>query len=1484
MPSEGIVASMPGREQREHAAIAVRWSDAEVGAQRSERLRYRIGVLVRELPMEAVRRALQPGLELMLIEGPAFQSAARAWALAQHLHAELVGSLGEPVTIAIDVRTGPTIDGYLDAFLQQLLDETPSGFVASSAVLADHLRDSELERLAPRRMAHGEFAYLFPPPADTETIALLRVLRGRPARLPHRFVRPGGEPLDPAALTKEGLLSPERVPDAAPLDALLRGPRTILIVGDPWAGKSFCATALHGFERQFRGPGRAFLQALRDRPPNLALESDWAAWVGSEDEATVILDGVDDALFQRVPLERVLDPVTRLDAAQRARLRLLAFTRDDASVEAVRRLLDDPAVFRLLPVDAVEAARELGVPSLERALERASRVRAPVPLSMEWLKTLASPDLDDDDASDELLVRICREGIDDDRIVSKEALLRVASRMAAVLTFSELRALPTDSGRLGVSVVASRIAGEDEEALRAFLGSAALKHESDGYVFRSRQTQETLAARAFEDLTEEAVVRELLTDATGRLRVRLASVADAMTAGGSRWTASLERWRKREPLPRVPEKDALSVLDAIVRLEEPQLPWSSRAMLARLDHPNVRDRIHQLLADRSLRSSVRELLLELGTTFAPQAFVKDSLGIALSDDEDLRLRSDAAYVVRAHGDASQVERLRTLVRFARSGDRQEQRLGALALTALVERDLVPVLEAASQAPPPSSAVRDVRSGLFDALSKRVALGDARAVLGRVSRRLPNEAPTLPEHSLRKLSDASLQKIEDDDAPWDEGLARDVAHLIRFGQLRFEERIEPLVEARLTRDGAARQLLYRASLPDRPHYVIRNALTNDDAAWLLAFADELGEHLPEHVGKDLDHLLWTLPAEDPHRERIAALLAARLPSQWAEWSEDRRLAPEMRARWQQERRDREAKERARAAPRRTLASTVDEVMGVRDPTDRLRFLSRLCFAGAPAYSNVDGSFERLPRERRAELIAEVRRLVGRAEPSEVPPVGESFFSTVTDDSAAFQAAVLWDHDTSWLSGALVRAWLPLALFDHQEERTEVARRCMAADSLATLEVAERMVERDARGSRYASEARALPAEIWSERRFRQRVLQLLGDETIPVEGRRPLLHVAVARMARPDVLPVVRAQAAGDGALRTDAVATLLLFDQSAALDLAEPSIVGLKTAADALRALFDRTELPPTDLDRFPTADLLRIACILARHVTFTDPRPRGQAYSPNDEMHLYELRVSVLERLGQRPDFTGLEQLLACIADPSAKEGVRRWMLILRDSTSIRQILAPLGASEDVPPSASRVLDALDGARAVWLRSVADLYDLIKRGLEQRAAVDTPDYIELLRGVNTIGTEREWPHERSLQAYLHLRIREILAYSAQHRADVMHREVQEAAGNDRPDFVLVSVKTVVDPSNTFELPIEVKWSHHKDCVASLTEQLGRRYVVEKKRTHGLYVVGFTGHGTKHSNAAALAAALDARRTSFEAEHGVRIATVLIPCVRSSFA
>ncbi len=1203
------------------------------------------------------------------------------------------------------------------------------------------------------------------------------------------------------------------------------------------------------------------MRDLRGSAPSLRFDPGWRAWKESTDEAVLVLDGVDEAMFRGCDIQDVFEPVRGLTPAQRARLRVIALTRDDDSRDAALRALGDAVLYRLLPSDVVEARRELG-PDTERAIQRVSSLEGlPHPISMQWLRMLAEPSIRPDRIREHLLLHECRAGLDDDAVtsVSGEALLRVAGRMAAVLALSDLDEVRIDTRPPGVSRDASLIAGRDADAFRAFLRSAALAHEGATYRFRSRDTEERLTAFAIHALTEP-VVRELMTDSRGRLRPELDDIARELVAIDPRWKAPVQRWRDTL-VPAVPEQTARSVIDRIAELEQPRVAAGLRKdTLARLDHPSVRDRARHHACDRTRSPAARAAMLEIASALAWPELVEPAIAIALDAREDSRLRAAAAYLVGKCGEPSIIERLRELV------ERPEApRLSAIGLSALLHAGRVTVLEAATLAPPPDQGLTDERTLLIVAIERRLTVGDARVVLARASTRVPNVEPAIPKPILAKLAPTAVERVSSADEAWDETLASDVAAFMRQDMTR-KGGVESSVERRLQRDARARALLYRALLGVELHYVVRNALTAEDAGWLLELARSM-DRATETIAADLNLLLWRLPEDDAARASIEELLRTSAPDRWAEWDEARRRAPEARASW-------EARQRSRAvthagAPRRTLVSALQEVRAeVADPTPRLRLLARLCFAEeGHGYTNIDGRFERLPREVRRDLILEVRSLLTRAESSEVP-AGTSFTSHLVDEAAAFRSALLWDDDLRWLTDALVRAWLPSVLFlAHDGECAEVVRRCFHAHRAATIEVVETAVARDARAGRYPVSAQALPTELWAENLFVDHIVRLLDDPLISIDAREPLLRLMASRAERVDAMPVLRRIAHSEHDLRLAAIAALVAIAPREGIPIAEQVVVDVTSAARAFRLLIEQTEIPQPNLSSLSTDELLRLTCTLFRVVTLE--HPRWEAFSRSDEERVYDLRTWATNALAPRADFDPAT-LMGCIDDVAARDRAHAWIASIRDSEEVDRVLASLDAASPRPPF-DRVIAALDDARTIHLRSVEDLFHLLLRGLEA-AANDSRDYVELVRGVEPKGGLRDWPNERSLQAYVLLRIREILATSRDHENDVIHREVQEQAGNDRLDFAVIPVGNHASVGSSFELPVEVKWSHNSKCVESLSDQLGRRYVLEKGRTHGLYVVGFSG-----GDLASLRERLEKARAEFEHAHRVKLGVVILP-------
>ena len=106
------------------------------------------------------------------------------------------------------------------------------------------------------------------------------------------------------------------------------------------------------------------------------------------------------------------------------------------------------------------------------------------------------------------------------------------------------------------------------------------------------------------------------------------------------------------------------------------------------------------------------------------------------------------------------------------------------------------------------------------------------------------------------------------------------------------------------------------------------------------------------------------------------------------------------------------------------------------------------------------------------------------------------------------------------------------------------------------------------------------------------------------------------------------------------------------------------------------------------------------------------------------------------------------------------------RDRQAVTRAIQAL-APEAAPPDFREVVRALDGSGALRFRSVEDLLFVLGNGLRRRAH-EARDDVELVRGTERSGAPRDWPHESSLQAYVHLRMREILAHSFVHEAVVI--------------------------------------------------------------------------------------------------------------------
>ncbi|MEZ4335653.1 MAG: hypothetical protein R3B82_03410 [Sandaracinaceae bacterium] len=986
----------------------------------------------------------------------------------------------------------------------------------------------------------------------------------------------------------------------------------------------------------------------------------------------------------------------------------------------------------------------------------------------------------------------------------------------------------------------------------------------DGLGFRSAHDRELLTARALRDVVDPAVARSLLTDETGCLRPDLGEVVKELRRDGRvRWLGEIDRWERATP-PALPEEEALAVLEGL--LEHPTSPLfvlPGARHLTRIDVAAVRDRSLSELTDRERPVARRQRCLELAELLDWPEVPRLALRLALSSDDDAGLRADAVRLVAEE----QVPQLLELVDGVPSNE-ATGKLREVAILRLVGAGILGALPAAATL---ESLPRG--SGLRGVIARALTDAEVAELLGRMSARLAAASPQLAPGVLDELFDAIDDRIAE--IPWDPDVAGDVATLV--GRLRIRDiRFRPADP-----NGAVkRRLFYEAMLGSRLQYMARNMLTAEDVDWLLELASASAP-LHERLATDLAHRLWSLDEADPRRAAAESVLRERAPGVWSHYEPihgDR--PPEWHAereRWARQAAERRAAEEAALRP---LSEVIEEALGL-DPAARLRGLSELCFVeDAPSFSDVSGRFESLSVERRRAIVDETRRLVQRVDPSIVPEAGASFSSNVLADAAAFCAAVLWDDEDGWLTDAVVRAWLPLVLFDARFQRSGPARavvaRCSRAAPDAAIQCVTAALEREVRDGS-VSVARTVPNSMWT--RLVRAVRQLLGDPTVSAAGRRDLVMEALREpVLDRELSSALRGLVKSDEALRVTAIAALVVLRPEEGLPLVPEVATDVETLAATLDRLVDLGRWTPGKraelLRGVSTASLLAVARSLYQLVPLESPYRRRSWGTLTSRHQLYDLRGEVLTVLATRADFD-VEKLAEVLSDEKQADELRASVAWRRDREEAARLLDSLRPG--VPAwDPEELLQVLGGGRRARFSSELDLLYAMASGLRDRRD-ETLDYVQLLRGTDTRGGAlRDWPHEHSLQAYVHLRMREILRIAGK-----VYREVQERAGRDRPDLIGVAVGRDGDDARVLELPVEVKWSHNPDWLTALEGQLGQRYMLDQRRPCGLYVVGFTagGRSRQQKDIARLTAALLEEKARFEHVHeGTSIEVVVLPC------
>lgn len=1258
-----------------------------------------------------------------------------------------------------------------------------------------------------------------------------------------------------AWVDEHGFAAPAAIPEKRAILELL-SERVVIVTGEPWIGKTYVSKQLTTQLQGRRFADRVSLEE-GDSP---VVPRWWADWRSSQEEAWWIVDALDEALHTgTASVSDVLRPLRDLGPEQQQRLHLVIFTRDDDSLGTVRDLLQHghlPAtVQRLLPFDEPEASRIVGDPQkFSQALRHLDDPSLRELAKYEpVLRVLANSTAQRHKRNvlQDALEALCTEhsGRRRERTEAwnRNDMFHAACRIAAIMLLCDLPTVQLDFGRGHLPL---RDAFPSHPALRA--AAEQLRHTAlfqktpVGHRFRQRFVMELLASfgvrhvdpEAFRLVTRgnahatpsrlgtfEKVLRDVHPDV---LQDPLADLTEAATRRTARWASA--------------KIDAL--LAAIGTAHWP-MPHGDEEPLRMFRVPGIERVLDSRLANTSIPESGREYLFRIAFACELSGLAGRAVRIAMDDEEPSELRVMATYFATRFGGRESLLTLRNLLACPSSAE-QPPRVRARVLEILVQDGLIDPLEAAALAPAPDEHLYDAREAAVSAIEKHLTLDHARAVIDHW-----NGATQLPQSIqdpvLHRLRPPSIELLLA--APVTPGDIRRVATLLRHDTTHTEVPDRDLMR-RLSDDAAFRERLYTELIDSDKSWRVSMHIVGRDASWLRRIARA---NPTERILNDLYRAMRGLADEDPLARDVRTFFEKEHPAElatrdvrWREGEAQRRTLEERQA------------ERRRKTDAIEIVDAVQRILAAESstPSKSLREFGWVCFVEKPFRPNdISGSFADLPFGTQAMVVDRVRTLLGIADPEPLPASDATTYSGyLLYEASAFRAALTFDGERHWLSPAVIAARLPAALFTLHGDVPVIVSELLRSSPETTRRCVLDELRRDLVRRQHTELARRLPVETWSDE-FSDQVgeLVLQTREAAPSSSRGSLLRALATRS--PSV---------------GERVATELLLDSTAGHELRVVAADVLLAVAPAnltwarTEALVQRTEdveamggllhqlgsEPYVDAKKLPSDLLAGLAERLARlYPRKLDPDVRGARWVGRDD-DARGTRDRVLAVLVERASTSSDAE--AAVARISAFDSwFLQWVARAKATAALESVIRSITPVPAVP-TVEDVVRVLDEHSYRPIRTETDLWRLVAEILRNAVQPSIGNDVDLLydlssaratRGRSRGGRSNESAppraNEGKLQAYISRRLDDLFPrYWGSVELRPLNMREPQGQFRRRCDILVVAALGGPTPAT---VAVEIKWSHDRRCGTSLTEQLVNKYLLQEGRSHGVYLVGWSG-------------------------------------------
>ncbi len=520
--------------------------------------------------------------------------------------------------------------------------------------------------------------------------------------------------------------------------------RAVLVVAPPWFGKTHVARQLRDHlkvnteARSSENPFGKFCHTVmfeRFGSGPIVGPTWWEEWKTGGHRACWLIDAIDDdARCKEKRVHEILDLVERLDEAERNRLLLLMFCRENEQPPEVLEHLGELypidrgvgtlLTVRLAPPDREEAAIIAGSDAKFARVCQSIIANGLEPIGGFpcVIKELAKQDASSPLSLADVWRRVLTRMLTDERVEWEPVhnlpvmpdRFQATARIAAALTLSGREEVDDGLGHSTNPTIPEFFSGvfpridQLRSAARFSLRTAVFQRSATGYRIVEHHVQEWFTAFALEK-ARVSKLRPLFEDAGtpfARLHGVLAFLYEITVSNEVRnWIIEMNGGvpPRSEAAPWTLDQ-AAAALDHLQELAR-KTTWKLRVWrekgLENLRAPGIGAEVASRLGALGVTDSEKELLLEVAQVLQLSEVSAVAEQIVRDASEPDNVRTSAAYLVAAVGSDMQLEGLAPFVETAQSGSREERVLLSVLIRALFKRGLWSHAQAFKYAPKPN---------------------------------------------------------------------------------------------------------------------------------------------------------------------------------------------------------------------------------------------------------------------------------------------------------------------------------------------------------------------------------------------------------------------------------------------------------------------------------------------------------------------------------------------------------------------------------------------------------------------------------------------------------------------------------------------------------------------------------------------------------------------------------------------------------------